>query len=88
MIGGVSKVVIEVENQEPAKAFWVETLGFELAQDAPYGQERWLEVRMPDKAVVVVLDVRRGSGRSPRTRACRPPTCSSTPMTCSRPTTS
>jgi len=54
MIGGVSKVVIEVENQERAKAFWVETLGFELAQDAPYGQERWLEVRTPDKAVVVV----------------------------------
>ncbi len=26
MIGGVSKVVIGVEDQERAKAFWVETL--------------------------------------------------------------
>ena len=31
VIGGVSKVVVEVENQERAKAFWTETLGFELA---------------------------------------------------------
>jgi hypothetical protein len=37
MIGGVSKVVSGVEDQERAKAFWVETLGFEVAQDAPYG---------------------------------------------------
>src|SRR5919108_5171071 len=60
MIGGVTKVVIQVEDQERAKAFWTETLGFELAQDTPYGEERWLEVRTPDKATVVVLDVRRG----------------------------
>jgi hypothetical protein len=88
MIGGVSKVVIGVEDQERAKACWVETLGFEVAQDAPYGQERWLEVRTPDKAVVVVLDVRKG----PRPTAPDPslPTSSvsSTPRTCSRPTPS
>ncbi len=60
MIGGVSQVVIEVEDQDRAKAFWTETLGFELVQDAAYGRERWLEVRTPDKAVVVVLDRRKG----------------------------
>lgn len=60
MIGGISKVVIEVEDQERAKAFWAERLGFEVAQDAAYGQERWLEVRTPDKAVTVVLDLRKG----------------------------
>lgn len=60
MIGGVTQVVIEVQDQERAKAFWTQTLGFELAQDAPYGQERWLEVRTPDKAVVVVLERRQG----------------------------
>jgi hypothetical protein len=36
MISGGSKVVIEVEDQDRAKAFWIETMGFELAQDAPY----------------------------------------------------
>jgi predicted enzyme related to lactoylglutathione lyase len=66
VIAGVSKVVIGVEDQERAKSFWVETLGFEVAQDAPYGSERWLEVRTPDKAVVVVLDVRQGERPTPR----------------------
>jgi len=60
VIAGVSQVVLEGEDLEPAKKFWTETLGFELAQDAPYGDERWLEVRTPDKATVVVLDVRQG----------------------------
>ena len=60
MVGGVAQVVVEVEDQDRAKQFWTEQLGFELAQDAPYGEERWLEVRTPDKAVVLVLGVRRG----------------------------
>jgi predicted enzyme related to lactoylglutathione lyase len=60
MIGGVTKVVIEVEDQERAKAFWTGALGFEVAQDVPYGEERWLEVRTPDKATVIVLGLRSG----------------------------
>jgi catechol 2,3-dioxygenase-like lactoylglutathione lyase family enzyme len=36
VIGGVSQVVLEVEDKERAKRFWTETLGFELTQDAPY----------------------------------------------------
>jgi predicted enzyme related to lactoylglutathione lyase len=60
VIGGVSKVSLEVEDQDRALAFWTETLGFELVQDSPYGEERWLEVRTPDKAVTVVLELRQG----------------------------
>jgi predicted enzyme related to lactoylglutathione lyase len=60
VIDGVSAVVVEVEDQERAKQFWTESLGFEVAQDAPYGEERWLEVRTPDKAVTVILDLRKG----------------------------
>ena len=33
MIEGVSKVVIEVDDQARALGFWTETLGFELHQD-------------------------------------------------------
>jgi predicted enzyme related to lactoylglutathione lyase len=68
VVGGVSRVVVEVEDQERAKRFWTETFGFELVQDTPYGDERWLEVRTPDKAVVVVvvLDVRKGPRPTPR----------------------
>jgi predicted enzyme related to lactoylglutathione lyase len=60
MVGGVSKVTLEVDDQDRAKRFWTEQLGFELVQDTPYRQERWLEVRTPDKAVVLVLGVRQG----------------------------
>jgi predicted enzyme related to lactoylglutathione lyase len=66
VIGGVSQVVLEVEDKERAKQFWTQTLGFELVQDAPYGEERWLEVRTPDKAVTVVLDLRQGQRPTPR----------------------
>ena len=38
MIGGVTQVVIGIEDQDRAKAFWTQALGFEFAQNAPYGQ--------------------------------------------------
>ena len=59
MIEGVSKVVIEVGDQARALSFWTERLGFELHQDSPYGEERWIEVRTPDKRLVLVLSPRR-----------------------------
>ena len=55
MIKRVSKVVIDVAKQERALDFWTTTMGFTLAQDSPYGEERWLEVRPPDRAVNLVL---------------------------------
>ncbi len=60
MVRGINQVVLEVDDQDRALAFWTETLGFELAQDAPYGDERWLEVRTPDGAVRMVLSLRQG----------------------------
>jgi lactoylglutathione lyase len=58
VIEGVSKVVIEVEDQDRALGFWTEKLGFELVQDIPYGDERWIEVRTPDNALILVLSPR------------------------------
>lgn len=63
MISGVSKVVLQVGDQDRAKAFWTETMGFELVQDAPYGQERWLEVRSPDGVDLVLELGGEGAGR-------------------------
>jgi predicted enzyme related to lactoylglutathione lyase len=60
MVEGVSQVIVEVDDQDRALRFWTETMGFELARDAPYGEERWLEVRTPDKATVLVLQPRQG----------------------------
>jgi predicted enzyme related to lactoylglutathione lyase len=60
MIHGVTQVVLEVEDQDRALEFLSKRLGFELAQDAPYGDERWVEVRTPDEAVLLVLSLRHG----------------------------
>ena len=60
MIQGVHQIVIEVDDQDRALEFWTQTMGFELAQDAPYGDERWLEVGTPDKAMRLVLSLRHG----------------------------
>ena len=62
MISGVSKVVVDVDDQDRAKAFWTDVMGFELVQDTPYGDDgtRWLEVRTPDKQTILVLSPRHG----------------------------
>jgi predicted enzyme related to lactoylglutathione lyase len=64
MVRGVSQVVVEVEDQERALGFWTEKLGFDVGRDEPYGDERWLEVRTPDRAVTVVLSLRDGERRA------------------------
>jgi lactoylglutathione lyase len=74
VIEGVNQVLLEVDDQDRALEFWTEGIGFELAQDAPYGEhERWLEVRTRDKAVTLVLSLRRGQRQT--TPAERPTSC-------------
>jgi predicted enzyme related to lactoylglutathione lyase len=58
--------LIEVEDQERAKAFWTQTLGFEVLQDAPTGRSAGWRCAPPDKAVAVVLDVRKGPPPTPK----------------------
>lgn len=66
MIEGVSQVIVDVEDQDRALRFWTETMEFELAQDAPYGDGgRWIEVRTPDRATILVLRRRQGERPTP-----------------------
>jgi predicted enzyme related to lactoylglutathione lyase len=58
VIEGVSKIVIEVDDQARALRFWTETMGFELHQDTTYGEERWVEVRTHDTGPILVLSLR------------------------------
>jgi predicted enzyme related to lactoylglutathione lyase len=60
VIGGVNQVIVEVEDQDRAVRFWTETMGFELAKDAPYARGRWIEVRTPDAVTTLVLGLRNG----------------------------
>lgn len=59
MISGVRSVGIYAGDQDRAKRFFTESLGFELLQDTPMGAEpgapRWIEVAPPDRNVILVL---------------------------------
>ncbi len=44
MIDAVATVCIFVTDQDRAKAFYTEKLGFELLQDSPMGESRWIAV--------------------------------------------
>jgi predicted enzyme related to lactoylglutathione lyase len=55
MIRAVEKVIVPVDDQEEAKQFWTQCIGFAVVQDAAYGNERWLEVAPPDRSVSLVL---------------------------------
>ena len=54
MLRGISKVRIGVRDQERAKLFWSGTMRCEVVQDESYGDERWLEVRLPDGVVLIL----------------------------------
>ncbi len=58
MISRVAKAVVPVADQQGARDFWVETMGFRLLRDVSYGDERWLEVAPPDQDLVLVLSLR------------------------------
>jgi lactoylglutathione lyase len=65
MIQGVNKVVAPVDDQDRAKDFWTGRMGFMVAVDEVYGQERWIEVVPPDKGVALVLTPRQPGERRP-----------------------
>jgi lactoylglutathione lyase len=52
----VGKVGVQVKDQDRAMNFWTK-LGFEVTVDTPYRQERWLEVRSPDRTISLVLSL-------------------------------
>jgi predicted enzyme related to lactoylglutathione lyase len=58
VIGAVGKVIVPVEDQERAKEFWAERVGFEVTRDETYGDERWIEVSSPGEGPVLVLSPR------------------------------
>jgi catechol 2,3-dioxygenase-like lactoylglutathione lyase family enzyme len=59
VLSSVRSVGIYVGDQDRAKKFFTETLGFELLQDTPMGEgpgaARWIEVAPPDRNVILVL---------------------------------
>src|SRR5215207_6549890 len=70
MISTVSKVVVPVDDQERAKEFWVDRLGFELRRDESYGDERQIEVSPPAQGPLLALTRRDGPRPPARSRRC------------------
>jgi catechol 2,3-dioxygenase-like lactoylglutathione lyase family enzyme len=57
-ITGVGRVAVPVSDQDRAYRFYVETLGFEVRADIPYGEGieiRWLEVAAPGSATPLAI---------------------------------
>lgn len=55
MIEAVATVCIFVNDQDRAKAFYMDKLGFELRQDAPMGASRWIAVAPRGARTEVIL---------------------------------
>ncbi|GAB3715242.1 glyoxalase superfamily protein [Amycolatopsis oliviviridis] len=69
-IRGVHKIVVEVSDQERAKKFWTEVVGFEVTTDAPYGDDggRWVEVTSADGMTALVLSTMSEHAEKPEVR--------------------
>ncbi|ALG13527.1 VOC family protein [Kibdelosporangium phytohabitans] len=67
MLRGVDQVVLYVGDQQIAKRFWTEKMGFTVAEDSPYGEDgRWIAVLSPDGNMRMVLSLREPGHRPPR----------------------
>ena len=55
MIDAVATICIFVSDQDRAKAFYTEKLGFELREDAPMGPSRWIAVAPTGARTEVIL---------------------------------
>jgi predicted enzyme related to lactoylglutathione lyase len=58
VITGVSKIVVPVDDQERAREFWTDRVGFTLRRDESYGDERWIEVSPPNGGPLLILSPR------------------------------
>ncbi len=63
----VGRVMVPVEDQDAAIAFYTETLGFELTADVPFGDgDRWVEVGPPGGGATLALVPSRGEYQAGR----------------------
>jgi catechol 2,3-dioxygenase-like lactoylglutathione lyase family enzyme len=50
----ISLLSVYVKNQDAAIEFYTSKLGFSVAEDVPYGPQRWVTLRLPDDEVVSI----------------------------------
>jgi len=55
MIKAIKFTSVPVSDQDRALAFYTEKLGFAVATDQPFGEQRWIELRIPGAQTRLVL---------------------------------
>lgn len=55
MITHISRITLYVKNQQEAKKFWIESMGFHVVNEQPMGESNWLEVAPPNSETRFVL---------------------------------
>ncbi|HEX8907144.1 MAG TPA: glyoxalase superfamily protein [Longimicrobiaceae bacterium] len=55
MIKAVKFVSVPVRDQDRALAFYTDRLGFRVVTDQPFGEQRWIELRIPGADTGLVL---------------------------------
>jgi len=50
----ISALGLYVEDQDAAIDFYTRKLGFVLAEDVPFGSQRWVTLRLPDDEVASI----------------------------------
>lgn len=55
MIKAIKFVSIPTRDQDRALAFYTNQLGFRVVTDQPFGEQRWIELRIPGAETGVVL---------------------------------
>jgi len=60
MISHVKHVTIPVKDQNKALKFYTEKLGFEVAVDVDFGEQRWIELKIPGGETMIVLHTPEG----------------------------
>jgi uncharacterized glyoxalase superfamily protein PhnB len=73
----VSLLTVLVDDQDAAMAFYRERLGFVLAEDLPFGDQRWVTLRAPDDST---LSISLNLAKSPAEKALVGRQTGSTPL--------
>lgn len=55
MIRGIKFTTVPTRNQEKALKFFTEKLGFQILTDQPFGDQRWIELGIPNAETNLVL---------------------------------
>ena len=50
----ISLLSVYVKDQDAAIDFYTRMLGFQVAEDVPFGSQRWVTVRLPDDEVTSI----------------------------------